>query len=220
MGQLISASPSRDQLSTVWKQSTTRLKYLDHCSQTDNCAGFDSSEPSSYDIDVNRQTAREIEDFTRLAQVWAKERGLAVLPEEAQTVARYFLANGNDDVKDAALKLLDLAPVNQVNLSAALSALKTSASAPLMRTLATTELVKNACGQQSFAPTCLAFVKERNQHGGEYLQRMLAKHSLAFTNEYTLAYWKQQERSVSPRSIKAQYLRANNHEAEMMAKGG
>lgn len=205
-------------LETAWKQSTARMKYLDHCQQTTTCSGFDNSEPSSYDLDVRKQTARELRDFTLIALAWKKQRG-GDLPEEAQTVARYFLSTGNDDVKEEALVLIGLAPSSRENLHVALSALQGSASGPLM-----TSFLKGAvatwCSERDLSPQCVSFIRERFQIGGEGVRKALARQSLAITNEYTAPLLAKLEKRQDPRSQVALYLRLNNEEFARFQRGG
>ncbi len=210
--------PNEDPMLVAWKQSTTRMKYLDQCERSESCVGFDQSEPYSYDLDVRRQTAREIRDFTQLTREWMRQRGGA-LPDEAQTVARYFLSTGNDDVKEAALKLIDLAPPSLENFRAALGAMKESASAPLMTVLMKSEIIKLG-SEPDYTPVLLEFLKERMQRGGEAVRRELAKRSYALMNEKTDAFWVKQFRRSTPGSVVWRHLSLNVGERNSFKKGG
>jgi hypothetical protein len=115
--------PTPSELSKAWTQSTTRLKYLDRCERSGKCAGFDDSAAYSYDLDLRRQQAAELRDFKRIALEWQDQHG-GVFPHEAEMVGRFFLATGNDDVKEAALSLIEAAPITKENLDACFSAVE------------------------------------------------------------------------------------------------
>ena len=212
------ANPTEDQMQVAWKQSTTRMKYLDHCEKSESCVGFDMSQPYSYDLDVRRQTAQEIRDFTALAREWMKQRS-GRLPEEAQTIARYFLSSGNDDVKIEALKLIDLAPPSLENFRASLAAMKESASAPLMTVLMKSEIIKLGSDPE-YSPVLVEFLKERMQRGGEAVRRELAKRSYTLMNDQTDAFWASQFRKATPGSVIWRYLSSNVGERNTFKKGG
>ena len=127
-------APTKPQLAKAWLQSTTRLKYLDRCEQSGKCAGFDNSAAYTYDLDVRKQQAAELRDFTRVARAYQRANG-GDLPVEAQKVARYFLSSGNDDVKEAALGLMKYAPLTPENIKSSLRSLEDSADASLARDL-------------------------------------------------------------------------------------
>lgn len=210
--------PTASQLSKAWTQSTTRLKYLDRCERSGKCVGFDDSEAWSYDLDLRRQQAAELRDFKRIALAWQEQHG-GVFPEEAQVVARYFLATGNDDVKEAALDLIEAAPVTAENLRTSLVAIETSASAPLMTRFMKGKLVA-ACSEASYAPMCVSFIKHTMRLGGENLQRAFARRSLEITNEHTIRALVHAERQLDPRSTKRLDMRLNREEWQRMQRGG
>lgn len=211
------AADGASELATRWKQSTTRLKYLDHCQQTANCAGFDDSQAYSYDLDVRRQQARELEDFTKIAQAWRDEHGGGDLPSEAQDVARYFLKTGNDDVKDAAIKLISLAQPSPENMQATLTAVEDSASGPLMKAFAKSSLAQ-ACADEAYAQQCKAFIAHEMKMGGENVQKTLARYSLELMNEHTAPLFTEIERRQDPRSDKREFLRLNREEYQRLAR--
>lgn len=212
------AKPTATQLQTAWTQSAIRMKYLGACAQSHKCIGFDTSEPYSYDLDVSRQNAREIEDFTQVVKVWMETKGVE-MPEEAQTIARYFLKTGNDDVKDAAIRLLDLAKPSAANLQSVAGALSSSSSGPLMKVFLKSELVKG-CADRSLASICVSLVDRVVRKGSEGMQRVLARHSFSVYNPYTARVLVRFERSESPRSQNRLNLRLNREEAERFQRGG
>ncbi len=215
---VFTSPPNETQLQTAWKQSTVRLKYLDHCATESVCTGFDNSEASSYDLDVRRQTAREIDDFVQISETWMAAQG-GDLPQEAQTIAQYFLKTGNDDVKEAALKLIDLAKPSSDNLRAALNAVQNSSSGPLVKDLAQTDLIKS-CAERELASMCVSFVRNRSLKGGEGVQKALARNSGAFMNEFTLAAFVAWENAESPRSQKRYFIEVTRVDFLRGQRGG
>jgi len=212
------AKPSPQVLAKAWEQSTIRLKYLDRCQQSGKCIGFDDSQAYSYDLDVRRQQAQEVRDFTRIALAWQTQHGGA-FPEEAQKIGRYFLMTGNDDVKEAALDLMDHAPTTPENMRACLQGLGASASAPLMRDFMKSKM-PSACADEANAAMCIAFIRHTMRFGGENFQKEFARRSLEITNEKTYPVLAQIERQQDPRSIKRLYFRVNRQEYQRMVRGG
>ncbi len=210
--------PTAQQLAKSWTQSTTRLKYLDRCQQSGTCKGFADDQPWSSDLDIRRQQASELRDFNQIALEWQEQHGGAY-PDEAVKIARYFLLNGNDDVKEVALEMMQNAPVTSENLDACLRAIEGSASAPLMTDLMKSKMVA-ACSEASFAPRCVSFIKKAMRFGGEKLQKAFARHSLEITNERTVRVLAQIERQQDPRSEKRLFMRLNREEWQRMQRGG
>jgi hypothetical protein len=213
------AAPVGSELETAWKQSTIRMSYLESCEKSQTCTGFDTSEPYSYDLDVRRQTAREIEDFTKIANAWQAEHG-GDFPEEAQKLARYFLDTGNDDVKEAALKLIELAPLSEANVTSAFGAVQTSTSGPLMTSFLKGTLAPAACADSSFASTCVSFIAHTVRIGGEGVQKALARNSLNIESKLTVASLAAAEKQSSPRSINRLMYRLNRQEFQRQERGG
>ena len=205
-----------DSLKTRWKQSSARLKYLDHCAHED-CAGFDQSKAWTYDINVHRETAREIGDFAALAVEWRDDHG--VFPAEASGVAQYFLQTGNDDVKEAALKLMDLAPVTADRMRASIGAVQTSASGPLMKVFLKSHMIES-CAESNYASMCVHFIARAMEKGGANVQQTLARYSLQITNEKTAPILEQIEARQDPRSLTREYLRLNREEWRRFQRGG
>ncbi len=212
------ASEQANPLVTAWKQSTARMKYLDHCADAGDCSGFDNTEAYSYDLDVHRQLAGEIDDFAKLTKSWMNVRG-GDMPEEAQTLARYFLKTGNDDVKDSALRLIDIAPVSITNLKASIDAVEDSSSGPLMKVFLKSQMVKSS-GDQSYAGLFVSLIERTMRKGSEGEQKALAKSGLALYNPYTAGALAKFEQSESPRSQKRLYLRLNREEYQRFQRGG
>ena len=210
--------PTLSQLQTAWKQSTIRMKYLDACTKSGKCAGFDSSEAYTYDLSVRQATARELEDFAQIQKVWMSTNG-GDMPAEGQLLARYFLSHGNDDVKDAAIRLIDLAKPSVLNMQTVAEALTHSSSGPLMKVFLKSELVKS-CAERSYAAVCVGLVNRTIQRGGEGVQKTLARHSLLIMNPYTARSFARFEQSESPRSQKRKYLRLNREEYQRYQRGG
>ncbi len=213
-----SSRPPQTTLQTAWTQSTIRMKYLDQCELSGTCADFNNEQAWSYDLDVRRQTARELEDFTKIAEAWKAERG-GDLPEEAQSIARYFLSTGNDDVKEAALGLISLAEPSEKNVRVALQAVADSASGPLVKVLLTGPLAKTSA-DPAFAPTWNSFIQRTMTTGGEGVQKNIARYSLNITSELTEPTLAQAAKRQSPRSQNALYFRVNHDESSRSRHGG
>jgi hypothetical protein len=197
------APPTPTQLQTAWTQSTIRLKYLDQCEHSATCSAFNNEQPWSYDLDVRRQTAKEIEDFT----------------EEAQEIARYFLSTGNDDVKEAALGLIILAEPSEQNIRVALHAVADSVSGPLFKVLLTGPLAETSADPR-FAPTWNSFINRTMKTGGEAAQKTVARYSARIFSEQTRRALAQAEKKQSPRSLSALYFRVNREEFDRSQHGG
>lgn len=193
------------------RQSLARLSFLDHCVHAD-CPGFKVSEAWSYDVDVNKQLAQEINEYATLAGS----------TPEAEKAARYFLANGNDDVREAALQLLAQAEVSRESMQSVFGAMAQTTSSPLMKQFLKSKFAA-ACGDEAYANLCIAWIKDRMLHGGENVQKALARYSLEITNEYTaplLAKYERIEAKRDPFSLKTRYLRANNAEFGRLQRNG
>jgi hypothetical protein len=212
------APPTPTQLQTAWTQSTIRLKYLDQCEHSATCSAFNNEQPWSYDLDVRRQTAKEIEDFTAIANTWKAEHG-GDLPEEAQEIARYFLSTGNDDVKEAALGLIILAEPSEQNIRVALHAVADSVSGPLFKVLLTGPLAETSADPR-FAPTWNSFINRTMKTGGEAAQKTVARYSARIFSEQTRRALAQAEKKQSPRSLSALYFRVNREEFDRSQHGG
>ena len=212
------AQPTRTQLQTAWNQSTIRMKYLDQCERSGTCSAFNNEQPWSYDLDVRKQTARELEDFTTIAETWKTEHG-GDLPDEAQTIARYFLSTGNDDVKEAALALISLAEPCEQNVQVALHAVADSASGPLVKDLLTSPLAQTSA-DAAYAPMWNSFINRTMKTGGEGVQKNVARYSLNIMSEQTLPTLAQAAMKQAPRSLNALYFRVNRQEFERSQHGG
>lgn len=196
---------------TRLKQSAARLKYLDHCAHVE-CPNFNAQNPWSYDLDVNKQIARELEDYALLSRN----------PDEIEKVARYFLKTGNDDIKEAALELLAKSPITENNMKTAFVAMSETVSAPLTKQFLKSPFAM-ACSDRQYASLCSAWIKDRMRRGGENVQKTLARYSLDLTNESTASLFAQLERREAQRdpfSLKTRYLRANNAEFGRQRNGG
>ena len=167
---------------------------------------------------MTRPQAAELRDFKKIALEWQEQHG-GVFPREAEMVGRYFLSTGNDDVKEAALALMEAAPISVDNVRACLGSIESSASAPLMTSLMKSKLVA-ACSEAEYAPMCVSFIKHSMSAGGENLQKAFARNSLEITNPFTARVLAQVERQQSPRSLKRLYLRLNREEYERMQRRG
>lgn len=214
----LGTTPVLTPLQIAWRQSTIRMKYLDQCERSGTCAAFENDQAWSYDLDVRRQTAAELEAFTSIAQSWKTEHG-GDLPEEAQKLARYFLETGNDDVKEAALGLILLAEPSEANVSASLQAVAHSASGPLVKFLLTSKIVDTSA-TAAYAPMWNSFINETMKTGGEGVQKNVARYSLNILSEQTMASLAQVEKQQAPRSKNALYLRLNREEFERQRRGG
>lgn len=204
-----------EMLEREWTQSTSRLKYLESCLDSDGCE-FSSDEPWTYDFDAHMAIALELREFTNTVRDYRELRG-GELPQEAQGVARFFLLQGNDDVKEAALDLISLAPVSKPNLDATVVALNETASGELMRK-GLTELRRYSGTEWSAKVD--RFLIQKVSTGTTQVAREVARGALDFMNEKNLKQYQELLRKIPTRSQAHLYLRLNIEEAQRLHQGG
>jgi hypothetical protein len=206
--------PEVDALTQEWRTTTARLKELEECMTSQSCP-FPQDTPSSYSYAVNEALAAELRHFAVVAGQWQETGGQ--IPEEAQQVARHFLASPSDEVKEAAIEFAAAAPPSPENMRAVIGGLRDSVSGPLYKT-GLEELVRYANTEQSSEVN--TFLLETIKHGGHYATEEIARSALPFINSSNVDQYKAALREMNPRSTTHLHLKLNLEEWARMQRGG
>jgi hypothetical protein len=201
-------------LAQEWRSATSRLKALEDCQESLEC-DFPQDSPASYSYAVDEAMAQELRHFSDIAQKW-KDRG-GQMPTEAQAVARHFLTSPSDEVKEAAIELLAVAPPNSENMRAVIDGLRESVSGPLYQT-GLEELSRYARGEESSEIS--AFLLETMKQGGHYAAEEVARATLPFINTTNFKQYLGALAEMSPRSSTYLHLKLNLEEYARMQRGG
>lgn len=196
-----------------WIQSTERMRNLVECAASEACP-FPKDQPYSYDLAVHTALALEIRRFNQLVRSRTDASGF---PESAAGIARYFLAASNDDVKEAALELIALAPPSEANMESVIDALRKSVSAPLYRK-GFDELRRYAGEDQP--PELDQFIREVVVRGPHFASIEAARATLSFMNPGNVEDYIKFTRELPVRSKTRFFMELNLQEYERLRTGG
>jgi hypothetical protein len=210
-----SNDPEAESIASDWKTTTARLKELEECERSETC-NFPQDTPSDYTYAVNEALAAELRHFAEVAQRWQEKNG-GHIPQEAEQVARHFLASPADEVKEAAIDFLAVTPPSPENMRAIVNGLRDSVSGPLYKT-GLEELVRYAGSEN--AAEVNAFLLDTLKHGGHYAADEVAQASLPFMNESNVDQYRALLRDLSPRSSAYMHIKLNLEEWARMQRGG
>lgn len=208
------SSQASNSLAQEWRAATRRLKALEECQESLEC-DFPQDSPASYSYAVDEALAQELRQFSSVAQKWQGHGGQ--VPTEAQAVARHFLSSPSDEVKEAAIELLAVAPPSAENMRAVIGGLRDSVSGPLYQT-GLEELGRYAHSDESSEIS--AFLLETMRQGGHYAAEEVARATLPFINPATFKQYLGALAEMSPRSSTYLHLKLNLEEYARMQRGG